>query len=506
MPYASRKKLIALRSKAMLAAAGNPNGEYQLVAAADDERKDAERLDEDDCEELGDPSTDSAAFALAEKKLVRKLDRRLMPCLFAMIMLNYLDRNALANARVQGIENSLGLTGSEFNTAISVFFIGYIGLQIPSNLLLTRVRPSLYLPSCMIAWGLLSGLSAFVRGFKALTAVRFFLGMVEAPFFPGALFLLSCWYTRKELALRTSILYSGSLLSGAFGGLVAAGVQSSLNGIWNQPSWRWLFILESILTILLAMSAIFILPDYPHTTPWLSTREKALAITRLQKSSSINDKFHHSDLLSGLRGAASDPKVWLLTTIIAAKTTASAVTSFIPTLVSTFGLGKIHTLLLVAPPYVFATLATLLISRSSDRRSERSLHIIFPVLVAALAFAIAALTLDSTLRYLTLFLMLAGVYGSYNVALAWIASTVPSPAEKRSAAVAIVNSLGNVVQVFAPYLYLQEFGPRYLLAMATNAGACVCCAVVALALRRVLGRENDCRGHEHEGGRWRYVI
>lgn len=500
----------------MVATAGPPNGEYQLVAADDNESKEAERLDEDDYEELGDATTDSTSFTLAEEKLIRKLDRRLMPCLFAMIVLNYLDRNALANARVQGIESSLGLTGSEFNTAISVFFIGYIGLQIPSNLLLTRVRPSFYLPGCMIAWGLLSGLSAFVRGFKALTVLRFFLGTVEAPFFPGALFLLSCWYTRKELALRTSILYSGSLLSGAFGGLIAAGVQSSLNGTWDQPAWRWLFVLESCLTIILAMTSMFILPDYPHTTRWLTAREKALAISRLQKSSSINYRTHNSGLLSGLRAAASDSKVWLLAAIIAAKTTAGAVTSFIPTLVATFGLGKIRTLLLVAPPYVFAAVATLIISRSSDRRSERSMHIIFPILVAALAFGLAALVLGSIMRYVSLFLMLGGVYGSFNVALAWISSTVPSPTEKRSAAVAIVNTLGNLVQVFAPYLYLEEFGPRYLLAMMTNAAACAGCAMLALALRSLLVRENkrmnrkeEIDGHEQgakQGERFRYVI
>jgi MFS family permease len=99
----------------------------------------------------------------------------------------------LANARVQGIEKSLGLKGTEFNTAISVLFAGYIALQIPSNIIITRVRPSLYLPGCMAVWGIVSGMTALVNNFTGLVVVRFFLGFVEAPYFPGALFLISSW-------------------------------------------------------------------------------------------------------------------------------------------------------------------------------------------------------------------------------------------------------------------------------------------------------------------------
>src|ERR1700742_2388606 len=112
----------------------------------------------------------------------------------------------------------------------------------------------------MVAWGVLSGLTALTHNFHGLVTVRFFLGIVEAPYFPGALFLLSSWYTRKELALRTSILYTGSLLSGGLGGLVGAGIESSLNGARGLPAWKWLFIIEASITVLIAFCAIFILP------------------------------------------------------------------------------------------------------------------------------------------------------------------------------------------------------------------------------------------------------
>ncbi|KUJ22567.1 major facilitator superfamily transporter [Mollisia scopiformis] len=434
-------------------------------------------------------SMNPVEYAKKEKKLVRKIDIRLMPCLILMIILNYLDRNALANARVQGIEKDLGLEGDQFNTCISVLFAGYIALQIPSNAIITRTRPSLYLPFCMAIWGIVSSMTALVQNFTGLVLVRFFLGFVEAPYFPGALFLLSSWYTREELALRTSILYAGSLLSGGFGGLVGAGVQSGLNGARGIASWRWLFIIEGSITVFVSICAAFIIPDFPHTTKWLSQEERAIATKRLQHTSGSHDT-ERGPLLGGIKMAVLDYKVWLLALIIITKTIAGAVTSFIPTLVATFHYTPVQTLLLVAPPYVFATLIALLISRSSDKHSERAFHIIVPIFFGMAGFIIVAATEVLGARYLGLFLGLAGVYGSYNVALAWISSTLPRPVEKRAAAIAIVNTVGNIAQIYSPYMYPSSDGPRYLSAMIANAIFCLACIVTTLFLRWCLMREN----------------
>lgn len=110
-------------------------------------------------------------------------------------------------------------------------------------------KPSIYLPICMLVWGVISGLTAACTSFGGLLAARFILGFVEAAYFPGCLYYLSCWYTRKELALRTGFLYSGSLLSGAFGGLIAAGITGGMNGVRGLSAWRWLFIIEGCMTV-----------------------------------------------------------------------------------------------------------------------------------------------------------------------------------------------------------------------------------------------------------------
>lgn len=110
-------------------------------------------------------------------------------------------------------------------------------------------KPSIYLPICMIVWGTISASTAAVENFGGLLGVRFVLGFIEAAYFPGCLYFLSCWYTRQELPLRVSLLYSGSLLSGAFGGLIAAGIVDGMAGVAGLAAWQWLFLLEGILTV-----------------------------------------------------------------------------------------------------------------------------------------------------------------------------------------------------------------------------------------------------------------
>jgi len=167
------------------------------------------------------------------------------------------------------------------------------------------------------------------------------------------------------------------------------------------------------------------------------------------------------------------------------------VTSFIPTLVATFNYNRVDTLLLVAPPYVFATIIALAVSYSSDKRHERCFHIVVSIFFGMAGFIIAASTTILAARYLSLFLMLGGVYGSYNVALAWISSTLPRPVEKRAAAIALVNTVGNIAQIYSPYMYPQIDGPKYLTAMICNAVFCVACIAVTLGLRYCLMNEND---------------
>lgn len=201
---------------------------------------------------------DPAQHRAAEARFLRKVDARLMPTLIFMYLLNFLDRSNLAQARQGTLESDLRMTGTDFNLATSIFFVGYLLMQLPSNVLLTRLRPSLYLAASCGLWGVVSACNAAAGTFPHLVAVRFFLGFAEAPFFPGAVFLMSSWYTRAELTRRVAWLYSGNALANMFGGLVGAGILGGMEGSLGIAGWRWLFIIVSFPPFLVPFSFPFL--------------------------------------------------------------------------------------------------------------------------------------------------------------------------------------------------------------------------------------------------------
>lgn len=178
------------------------------------------------------------------KKLLRLVDWHLIPLLGAIYFMSFLDKNNLAQAKLAGLEKDFGLVGVDFNTATSIYFVGYILFQTLSNLLITKCPPSIYLGIAAFAWGGIAASQAECQNYTGLVVTRFFLGLAEAPVFPGALFLLSSWYTRAELSHRFAWFYAGAQLANAFGGLVAAGVLGHLDGAQGIAAWRWLFIIE----------------------------------------------------------------------------------------------------------------------------------------------------------------------------------------------------------------------------------------------------------------------
>ncbi|EOO04027.1 putative major facilitator superfamily protein [Phaeoacremonium minimum UCRPA7] len=212
----------------------------------------------------------SDELQVMEKSLVRKIDLRSLPILIVLFLLNILDRNAIANARLGGLERTLRIDDVQYQTAVMVLWAGYISMMIPSNMLLSIFKPRIYLPTVVIVWGVVSGATGFVQNFTGLVVLRFLVGVVEAPYFPGCVFFLSSWYTRTELPSRIAIFYSGYTLSSAFGGLIAAGIIGNMDGTGGYPAWcladpkAWLLVL--ILTgAVVGMSFTYFFPSIVQT-------------------------------------------------------------------------------------------------------------------------------------------------------------------------------------------------------------------------------------------------
>ncbi|KAI1480845.1 MFS general substrate transporter [Daldinia eschscholtzii] len=424
------------------------------------------------------------------KRLTRKVDLHLLPMLMLMYMLNFLDRNNLSQARLGTLEDDLGMTGTDFNLATSILFVGYILMQLPSNLLITRVKPSVYLGVAMTIWGAISTAQAATRTFASLVVCRFFLGFAEAPFFPGAIFLMSSWYTRRELALRIAWFYCGHSVANAFGGLLGAGVLGNLSGAHGIAGWRWLFIIEGSITIFSAICSAFILPNYPATTKWLSLEERAYAQWRLVKDAGEVDVADASSIKEGVMLALRDPRLYLFTLLQHASLLTQTFQYFFPTILQTLGYGNIETLLLTAPVWAVCFLVSLVVTYTSGRFADRSIHIVCLILISAAGNIIVVATLNKAVRFFALFLLPMGAVPAYQIILAWVANSFPRPLVKRSACISFANMVGNSANIYGTYMYPAADGPRYLTGGAATAADALLVAVLAIIARFVLQAQN----------------
>lgn len=430
-------------------------------------------------------------LAELEKKLVRKLDIRLLPILILLFILNILDRNAIANARLGGLEADLRLTGVQYQTAVMAVWAGYISMMIPSNLLLSIFKPRVYLPAVVAIWGVVAGASGFTQNFAGLVTVRVLTGVTEAPYFVGCIFLLSCWYKRSELPVRISIFYSGYTLSSAFGGLIGAGIIGNMDGVGGYSSWRWLFIIEGAATVAAAVPAYFILPNYPHTTKWLGEQERALAIWRLTLEADGEEDTVEGSVLTGLKEACIDFKVWLLVIIQTGAVMGMSFTYFFPSIVQTLGYPRVETLLLTAPPYFAAFLFSLVNSWHSGKTSERGWHITIACAIGIIGQVTAMSTPKIAPRYFAFFLCAMGAFSAFQVILSWVSSTIARPKAKRAVAIAMATAISNGVgNIPSAYLYPKTDAPMYRMGGITLTCALTMCGVACVILKLWLTRLN----------------
>jgi len=450
-----------------------------------------------------------------ERKLVYKLDAR-MSILILIYILNYIDRNNASAARLKGFEADLHLKGQQFNKLLSILYAGYILMQIPSNMFLNYIgKPSIYLPACMVLWGVLSCLTGAAHNFTTALLTRFFLGFTEASFLPGALFLLSKWYKRSELGLRTALLYCGVLIGNAFGSLMASGILSGMQGKLGHAAWRWLFFIEGALTILVAAIAVFVLPDFPQNSHWfLSPDEIRLAELRMQEDVGVGDgdeTEHKGERFSGLLEALGDWRIYWLAIALTGLATSLSFNAFFPTLTATLGYSSTVTLLLCAPPWVFATIVAFAINRHSDMTGERCFHIATSLFVGIIGFIIAISTMRLAARYVALFLM-AQSYSGFICFFTWTSSIFARPPSKRAVALAFINAFSQLGNIAGSYIWQKSWGPTYTRSYAICISTNALCIVMCFILRQALAKENK-RLEQNEslaggsrGRGYRYVL
>ncbi|KAM0277432.1 hypothetical protein ACHAQH_005796 [Verticillium albo-atrum] len=430
-----------------------------------------------------------------EKKIVKRLDMTLMPCLWVLYLFNYLDRASIAQARLSSLDEDLNLTGAQFSTAVSILSVGYVIGQIPSNMIIGFVRPSIYLPCCAFVWSGVSAATCGVTNYQGLVAVRFMLGIVEAPLFPGAIYIMSCWYTRKEMALRVALLYTGLTLAQATSGLIAAAVFATLEGALGMAGWQWLFIVLAAVGAFLAFIAIFILPDYPDSTSgsakWSMTEDmRRIAAARIlaDRVSVSEDK---TGVWHGLKLCLTDYKTWIIVSLNLSLSAAYGFSNFFPSIVRGFGFeSRTTTLLLTAPPYLFAAIGSLVNAWDSDRRKERGYHFSVPVAVGIGGYIVCLATTNVPARYTAAFMYVGGMFIANPLINVWITGTLGKTPEKRAVSVAVVNVLGQIGNFIAPYFFIESDEPAYTLAFILMMVFALISIASAMTLKFFLHRSN----------------
>ncbi|KAF2762759.1 MFS general substrate transporter [Pseudovirgaria hyperparasitica] len=412
-----------------------------------------------------------------ERRLVRKVDLYLLPTIWLMYLLSYMDRTNIGNAKIAGMEADLRLSSSQYSIMLVVFFVTYVCFEIPSNLVLAKTRPSVFLPVTMILWGIVTCCMAAATSYKHLIALRLIVGLLEAGFAPGVLMILSSWYKKNEMSKRFAAYISAAVLSGAFGGLLGGAITQGLDGAHGIEGWRWLFIVEGAATISWAIIAHFILLDFPSTTKKFSARERLLATERLQRDNVTATTGNSSPKVSSMQATVISLKnwrTWVLTLGYMVIVGSSTLSYFYPTLVEGLGYTSHMAQYMTVPIYAVAFVAVGFTGYFGDRITEyRGVVIASWLALSMVCSIVVCVVYDFTARYALLVIMAAGLWASNGLALSYAGSTFgPLQQEVRAVSLAFVNAMGNLAQIYGAYLFPSDDKPKYLMGFGVISGMC----------------------------------
>ncbi|KAJ3568006.1 hypothetical protein NP233_g5997 [Leucocoprinus birnbaumii] len=354
-------------------------------------------------------------------RVLRKIDWHLLPFISLLYLLSFLDRANIGNARIAGMAHDVGLVGLRYNVIAAVFFITYALAEVPS--------PSRWIPSIMVAWGIVMTLMSLCHTYEGLIIARVFLGLAESGLFPGITFYLSLWYRKRDVARRIAIFFSAATIAGAFGGLLAYGIEH-MEGIGGLHGWQWIFV---------------------------------IAILREDQQGQAKDyKFKY------VLQAILDYKTWLqVGNYIGLLVPVYAIALFTPTIVNALGYSAANAQLLTIPPFVAGCIVTIAVGILSDKLNSRGPFIISGSLVSLVGYIILYVQNRAGVSYFGAILAAVGVYPTIAVALAWVGSAAGGDTNK-GVTLALVIGVGNLGGIASSFIYLKP--PRFFVGHGTCMG------------------------------------
>ncbi|KAL1408170.1 hypothetical protein Q8F55_004975 [Vanrija albida] len=391
------------------------------------------------------------AYREFERKLLRKMDLRLIPWMTLLYLMSFLDRVNVGAAKLFSLEKALNLTSQQYSNAS---MSDYVAFEVPFNLVLKKFRPSIFIPITMILWAIFQTCMGLVTNYGQLLAMRFMLGMFESGLFPGLNFYLTGWYRREELAKRASFFFGGAVLAGAFGGIFGYGL-GHMDGVGGKDGWSWIFIIEGLLTFIIAVSSFRMIHDWPDRARFLTDFEREFVLYRLKADSGLATEGSFS--WAAARKGFTDWKtyVYMLCYIGTAECIYSQ-SLFSPSIVASLGTWKpAQSLLLSVPPYVLAFITTMGTAYLSDKWFKRGIFNMFWSTIAVIGYILLVAIPPNKVpgvRYFAVFLTTMAIAPMIGTTITWTGNNFGNH-YKKAVAMGMVFSAGNAGGIISSQAY-----------------------------------------------------
>ncbi|HEY1264367.1 MAG TPA: MFS transporter [Terriglobales bacterium] len=384
---------------------------------------------------INDPPAFTPGASL-EARVIPRLTRRLVPFLFLLYIVAYLDRINVGFAALQ-MQDQLGFSDRVYGAGAGIFFFGYLLFQVPSNLLLQRVGARRWIAVLMVTWGIISSCMMLVRTPRDFYALRFLLGVAEAGFFPGIILYLRNWFPAEARARTVAWFMTAVALSGVVGGPISG----ALLGLHHRglAGWQWMFLMEGLPAIVLGIVVVFSLTDRPEDAAWLPAEERDWLIAMLAREGQPG-----SAVAANLPAAFLNLNVWLLTLVYFGLNTCSyGISLWLPKLIKSLsGFSNFQIGLLTAIPYLLAAISMVLVGFHSDRSGERRWHTAAPALLAAAALVAAAYSNSALPMIAAISVAVLAQHSMFGPF--WALPTSFLRGTAAAAGIALINSIGNL--------------------------------------------------------------
>ena len=421
---------------------------------------------------------------ISEPQLLQKVTRRLIPFMFLLYIVSYLDRVNVSFASLQ-MNSALGFSSQIYALGAGIFFIGYFLFEVPSNLILHRVGARLWMARILITWGIISSAMMFVKGTTSFYVLRFLLGVAEAGFFPGMILYLTYWFPRHARGRAVGRFMTATAVASAVGGPLS-GLLLELDGWHGLSGWQWLFLVEGLPAVLLGFITFAYLPDGPKNAKWLNGEEKKWIEDTLERErqQSVSDGQHSTN------DAVRSGRVWTFAIIyFAIILSFYGITFWLPQIVQGFsGMRAFVVGLITTIPWIGAAIGMVLLSRNSDASGERRWHVALSAIGGAVGLIGAGLMHNPVLELAALSLAAAGIWGTLGPF--WALSSESLAGTGAAAGIALINSVGNLGGFVGPYLigWIRDRTGSFTLALITLAMSPLLGALITLSSRHTASR------------------